>query len=96
MKASSLVFLVSLYTFELYRLKNNVYSDLVKQAFNGSIEQLDFNDNANLSAKHINQFIEETTKNHIKDFLKQNTIEDAETVIVNAAYFKGHWVCKRL
>lgn len=69
------------------------YSDSMEQFLNGSIEHLDFSSNVNLSTRHINQFIEENTNNQINDFVKPNMIKDAETVIVDAVYFKGIWVC---
>lgn len=71
-----------------------VHSDSMEQFLNGSIEQLDFSSNVNLTTRHINQFIEENTNNQINDFVKPNMMKDTETVIVDAVYFKGLWVCE--
>lgn len=69
-----------------------VYSDSMERFLNGYIEHLDFSSNVNLSTRLINQFIEENTKNQINDFVKPDMVKDAETVIVDAVYFKGLWV----
>lgn len=79
--------------FELSQPTISDCSNLVKQILNESIEQLDFRNNIDPSAKQINQFIEETTKNQVKGFVTPDMINGFDFVIVNAVYFKGQWVC---
>lgn len=65
----------------------------MRNALNDSIEQLNFANDPDQSREHINHFIEEGTKNHIKNFLRPNEITmDTILAIVNAAYFNGQWV----
>lgn len=65
----------------------------MRNALNESIERLNFADEPDQSRKHINQFIAENTKNHIKDLLQPTQIKsDTIVAIVNAAYFNGQWV----
>lgn len=60
---------------------------------NESIEQLNFTDEPDQIREHINHFIEEYTKNHIKKFLQPDQITiNTSFSIVNAAYFNGQWV----
>lgn len=68
-------------------------SNLVKQILYESIVQLDFRNNTDPSAKHINQFIEEITKNQVKGSITPDMINGFDFVIINAVYFKGQWVC---
>lgn len=64
----------------------------MKRLFDDRIEQFNFRDEAGKCAKHINQFIEKTTRNNIKDFLEPSDLSDAVFVMVNAVYFKAQWV----
>lgn len=68
----------------------------MKELLNENMEQLHFSNDPQQCVKHINQFVENATKNNIKDVLKPNAIEsDTQLIIVNAVYFKGQWVCVR-
>lgn len=65
----------------------------MRHVLNESIEQLNFVDEPDQSREHINHFIEEYTKNHIKNFLQPEQIKrNTSFAIVNAAYFNGQWV----
>ena len=62
---------------------------------NDSIEQLNFSDEPAECTNRINEFVEQTTKNHIKNFIQPDHITtETQLVIANAVYFKGQWVCE--
>lgn len=66
----------------------------MQQTLNDSIEQLDFCGEPDQCRIHINRFVEEVTKNNIKDFIPLGEISpNTQLVIVSAIYFKGRWVC---
>lgn len=68
--------------------------DSTKKALDDRIEQLNFADDPENSIKHINKFVEEITKNNIKDALQvSGKTASTQFAIVNAAYFNGQWVC---
>ncbi|XP_031628606.1 serine protease inhibitor 88Ea-like [Contarinia nasturtii] len=59
---------------------------------NDSIELLNFADEPDQCIAHINRFVEEVTKNNIKNFTNSNEItSQTQLAVVNAAYFKGIW-----
>lgn len=61
--------------------------------FSDRIEQLNFADEPEQCTKHINHFVEEVTKNNIKNIIPPGKITSmTEIVIANAVYFKGNWV----
>lgn len=60
-----------------------------------SIEVLNFESKPEESRCHINKFVEETTKNIIKDFIPPTYItSNTIAVLVNAAFFKSEWASK--
>lgn len=66
----------------------------MKELLNDSIEELNFADDPHECVNHINHFIEEATKNHTQNALHPSQItSETQLVMVNAAYFKGYWVC---
>lgn len=65
-----------------------------KKVLSDYIEQLNFADDPENSIKHINKFVEEITKNNIKDALHVSAkTKFIQFAAVNAAYFNGQWVC---
>lgn len=73
-----------------FQLNKNFQEVAVKNFFSG-IDSLDFAKNFE-SAKAINQFVEEKTKEKIKDLIKPDMLNgDTRVVLVNAIYFKGDW-----
>lgn len=49
----------------------------------------------NATRVHINKFVEETTRDRIKDFLPPGSIDPAtRVVLVNAVFFKAFWKSK--
>lgn len=61
---------------------------------NADIEPLNFADELDQCIKHINKFVAELTKNHIKDFIKNEINRGTIFAMVNAVYFNGEWVCE--
>ena len=63
----------------------------MKERFNDSMEMLNFAP-SEAPHVHINKFVEETTKDRIKDFLSSDSIEPETLIIlVNAVFFQGFW-----
>lgn len=79
-----------LYVQQGYQIKQEFQEVAVKK-FRSGIESLNFANSAP-SAQTINKFVEEETKDKIKDLIKPAML-DSETrlVLVNAIYFKGDW-----
>jgi len=69
------------------------YFDVITTYYHGLIENLNFAGDPEGSRIRINKWVEEKTKEKIKDLIPQNFI-DASTrlVLTNAIYFKGEWV----
>jgi serpin B len=58
----------------------------------GLLRQVDFKHNADASRKTINKWVEDQTKNKIKDLLGPGMItSDTRLVLTNAIYFNGKW-----
>lgn len=70
---------------------NQQFKEVAIKKFLSGIESLNFADAAP-SARTINKFVENKTKDKIKDLVKPDML-DASTrvVLVNAIYFKGNW-----
>lgn len=82
-----------IYAKDGYKLKPS-FNDIAKSAFYSEVEQVNFADNVN-AAKAINSWVEQKTKDKIKDLISPDAL-DALTrlVLVNAIYFKGNWADK--
>ncbi|XP_055300576.1 serine protease inhibitor 88Ea-like [Sitodiplosis mosellana] len=67
--------------------------DSAKNLLNENIERLNFFTEPAQSVDHINQFVENITKNNIKDILQLDAdTMNIQVAIINAVYFKGDWV----
>lgn len=76
-----------------YKINAN-FKDTAVQKFMSGIESLNFAEK-DQSAKTINHFVEEKTKEKIKDLIKPDMLSsDTRMVLVNAIYFKGDWEYK--
>lgn len=76
-----------------YKLKA-AFGDVAKSAFYSEVEQVNFSDKAN-AAKAINSWVENKTKEKIKDLISPDSLDDlTRLVLVNAIYFKGNWANK--
>lgn len=65
----------------------------ISETFKDNIDKLDFVNFNDGSLRIINEYVNETTKGHIDDFLAPGSITPQTTVtLVNAAYFKGTWL----
>lgn len=85
--------------FSFYNDKTQFYTcrDSAKSLLNENIEQLNFFTEPAQSIHQINQFVEEVTKNNIKNVLQLSPDTTyTNLAIINAVYFKGDWVCNVL
>jgi len=70
----------------------NDFLDLVKTNYDGQLQQVDFADNPEGVRSIINEWVEEKTKDKIKDLIRQGTLDRlTRLVLTNAIYFKGKW-----
>jgi serine protease inhibitor len=68
------------------------FLESVRINYQGSIRQADFMHAPEAARKTINSWVEQQTKDKIKDLLGPGTIAaDTKLVIANAIYFKGLW-----
>jgi len=68
------------------------YLDAVSKHFASEVIPLDFKSNPEGSRVEINKWVEEVTRNKIKNILKEGSINQlTRLVLVNAIYFKGNW-----
>ena len=71
------------------------YVKLVGKHFLTETQMLDYSSNPEACRLEINKWVEEETKNKIKDLLAPGIITDLTAlVVVNAIYFKGDWADK--
>lgn len=60
--------------------------------FGDQLEKIDFRIDPNAVRDHINQWVSNMTKGHIRDLLPVDSIgADTDLVLANAVYFKGLW-----
>jgi serpin B len=68
------------------------YLAAVKESYGAPLNEMDFKTAPDESRKQINKWVEDQTKNKIKDLLaKENVTEATRLVLTNAIYFKGTW-----
>jgi serpin B len=69
------------------------YLNLIEKYYRGKATNLDFRKDPEGSRQIINKWVEEKTKEKIKDLLPQGSIDSlTRMVITNAIYFKGLWI----
>jgi len=69
------------------------YFDIITAYYQGLIENLDFIKDPEGSRIKINKWVEEKTKEKIKDLIPKGLINNlTRLVLTNAIYFKGEWV----
>jgi serpin B len=67
---------------------------LQREQYGAPLHEVDFADAAR-AAKAINSWVEEHTRNKIKDLVSPDMLgEDTRLVLTNAIYFKGDWAAK--
>ncbi len=65
---------------------------ILNETYGAAARQVDFIFNSDPTRIQINNWVEEQTKNKIKDLLAPGTIDaDTRFVLANAIYFKGNW-----
>jgi serpin B len=69
------------------------YIKLTEKYYGAAIKDLDFASNAEDSRGIINKWVEEQTRQKIKDLMPPGSIDrDTRLVLTNAVYFLGNWV----
>ncbi|MDD5086798.1 MAG: serpin family protein, partial [Candidatus Nanoarchaeia archaeon] len=69
------------------------YFSTIKRYYDGDVTNLDFMGETEKSRLTINNWVEDKTRNKIKDLMPQDAITyDTRLVLTNAIYFKGDWV----
>ncbi len=66
------------------------FRDAVRNYYEAEITNLDFGD-TETAAQTINRWVEDKTRNKIKNLLNPGDLVTAVLVLVNAIYFKGAW-----
>jgi serine protease inhibitor len=70
----------------------NKYSNNIENYYGGKAALLDFVNELEQSRQTINSFIEEQTRDKIKDLIPEGLLnQDTRLVLTNAIYFKGLW-----
>jgi serpin B len=65
---------------------------LLKETFGAPLEALDFVKDPVAAAKHINDWVEEQTRERIRDLIPGNALnKDTRLVLANAVYLKAPW-----
>jgi serpin B len=68
------------------------YLKLMQVDFGAELRQLDFRADPELARQTINAWVEQQTKDRIKELLKPSMVRsDSRLVLTNAIYFKGDW-----
>lgn len=71
------------------------FLNLTQSYYGAGISQLDFVNETEKSRQIINRWVEEKTKEKIKDIIPGDGISpDTELILTNAIYFKGEWKTK--
>jgi len=71
------------------------FLNLVKKSYNAGFQQVDFENETEKALVTINKWVEEQTKNKIKDLVSKKEITPlTRLVLTNAIYFKGDWALK--
>ncbi|CAK5082022.1 unnamed protein product [Meloidogyne enterolobii] len=69
------------------------FKNYIDEYYGGKFELLNFAENVE-AAKIINEFVEKTTHDKIKNLISPDSLTtDTRLVLVNAVYFKGKWSC---
>lgn len=69
------------------------YLELVENNYHAALREVDFDHAIEEARQTINQWVEDKTKEKIKDLLKPGTLQQGTTLILtNAIYFKGQWI----
>ena len=68
------------------------FTGLVNKNYSAGLNEVDYVSDTEGARKTINKWIEDKTKNKIKDLIKQGMLDKmTRMVLTNAIYFKGRW-----
>ena len=68
------------------------FLDLTKKSYGAVLNRVDFKGACEAARRKINAWVEEETKNKIKDLIKPGVLDSlTRLVLTNAIYFKGRW-----
>lgn len=68
------------------------FTDLVEKDYDGHLNEVDFIGATEAARKTINTWVEEQTKDKIKDLIPPGSLDRlTRLVLTNAIYFKGNW-----
>ncbi|MBN1809641.1 MAG: serpin family protein [Planctomycetes bacterium] len=71
----------------------DAFLDLNRSCYGAGLSRLDFRADPEKARRTINSWIEEQTRDKIRDMLKKGDISaDTRLVLTNAIYFKGSWL----
>ncbi len=71
----------------------DTFLDLTKSRYGAGVRFVDFVGNTEAARVEINTWVEEQTKEKIKDLIKQGMLEPSTVLVLcNAIYFKGDWL----
>ena len=71
---------------------NNMFQREAEEEFGSRVEKLDFINEPDQSRLHINEWVEQQTKNKIQNMLSPWAIgQMTSMILVNAIYFEGEW-----
>ncbi|KIH50812.1 serine proteinase inhibitor, partial [Ancylostoma duodenale] len=68
----------------------DAYATTIKDKYSAEVQALDFSQ-TKAAAKTIDGFVSNATAGKIKDFVTQDTVRDAFSIIINAIYFTAEW-----
>lgn len=80
-----------IYVQECYEI-NKTFRDVAEKKFSSGVKTVNF-ENSIDTAESINQFVQQSTNNKIKNLIKPDALTpDTRAILVNAISFKGIWV----
>jgi serpin B len=69
------------------------FQQTVQEKYSAEIRSADFRGQPDAEREMINRWVEEKTRDKIKDLLAPDTVDDlTRLILVNAIYFKGDWL----
>ncbi|KHJ95377.1 serine proteinase inhibitor [Oesophagostomum dentatum] len=69
---------------------NKHYSEIIAERYLAKVEALDF-EQPNETAKIIDIFVKDTTAGKIQDFVTEDMVQGAFSLLINAVYFTAKW-----
>jgi len=81
-----------IYADKTLKIKDEIYQILKQTTKNSKIENIDFKNEPDTSRIIINDFVEQKTKNLIKNLLPNGFVDsDTRSILLNCIYFYGNW-----